>query len=101
MSQGRKLVTEEQNVYWAAFRGQSNRQIAASIPCHHSAFSRRPDILAMLELARTARASAVDILSSLDTTEALRATCSHKDTPESVRLIRAAEQRSIERRRPR
>ncbi len=100
MSQGRKLVVDSAEIYRLAFLGQSNRQIAAGIPCHHSAFTRRPDILAVLESGRRARATALDAQWRLDALAGLRSTWDEADTAASVRQIRAAEQRSIERRRP-
>lgn len=97
MNRGRRIETDERVVYDLAFLGASNRQLAAVCDCHHSAFSRRPDVQRILAEARADRAAAICRLWKEHAPGALR---SPNRPSELAAMVRAAEQRRIERRKP-
>jgi hypothetical protein len=97
MSQGRRIETDDRVVYDLAFLGASNRQIAAVHDCHHSAFTRRSDVQRIIAEARSDRAKAIVVLWEQHAPGALR---SANRPSELTALVRAAEQRRIERRKP-
>ena len=96
--QGRKIETDDRVVYDLAFLGASNRQIAAAHKCHHSAFTRRPDVCSVIAEARADRAAAIARLWRDHAPGSLR---SDSRPSELAALVRAAERQKIERRKPR
>lgn len=95
---GRRIEADERVVYDLAFLGASNRQIAAVHDCHHSAFTRRPDVRRVISEARADRAAAIAQLWKTHAPGALR---SRSRPSELAAMVRSAEQRRIERRKPR
>ena len=91
-------IFPSETVLWdLAFLGLSDNHIAATIGCHQSLISKRPDILKVLEEARTERAEAIVILWARSSRGSLRA---EGRSQELVKLVRDGEERKIRRVNP-